>query len=439
MKRLLPLLLLPALFGSSNVHLGVESSWPAKGDTIGVPFDSVRVTFTQPVQLQFTHLTLVGVQGDTFPGTQQMIGDRSVRLTLGRKWPSAGGAYAIRWRTAGADGHVVSGEIPFTVIGVPDPPPPPDSAPSVVDRMAEMMPREAEPNRGVYAVALRWLNFTSILLIIGSVIFTLLLAAQSGALASAFVDAAGASARRIALTAGIAALLLAVPRLLMQAAQMHGAVTWEMAALTPILSDTNWGRGWVLQSLGSMGFVMSAFAADDARSGAWKLALASVVVLAFGPAFSGHAAAIENSQFISITADAVHVLAASAWLGTLALILLAALPTGEHGSIAQTIRSFSPLALIAAATAAFTGSVSAFAHLGSVSQMWTTSYGRMLGFKLIAVALTALIGFYNWRRVKPVLGSAEGTRRLRPSATLETLTAVAVLLLTAILVALPTP
>jgi putative copper export protein len=63
----------------------------------------------------------------------------------------------------------------------------------------------------------------------------------------------------------------------------------------------------------------------------------------------------------------------------------------------------------------------------------------MLFLKLVGVTGVALSGAYNWRRLKPRLGTEQATGQLHRSAAAETGLALLVLLATAILVALPTP
>ena len=55
------------------------------------------------------------------------------------------------------------------------------------------------------------------------------------------------------------------------------------------------------------------------------------------------------------------------------------------------------------------------------------------------LAGVAALGFYNWRRVLPTLGDDAATHRLRRSARVELGLGLVVLLVTAVLVALPTP
>ena len=58
--------------------------------------------------------------------------------------------------------------------------------------------------------------------------------------------------------------------------------------------------------------------------------------------------------------------------------------------------------------------------------------------KLAILGVVALTGFYNWRFVKPRLGTDDATGHLRRSARVEVAVAVLVLLVTAVLVATPT-
>jgi putative copper export protein len=88
---------------------------------------------------------------------------------------------------------------------------------------------------------------------------------------------------------------------------------------------------------------------------------------------------------------------------------------------------------------AATGVVNALFHVTAPAQLWTTAYGQFLLAKLALLSVVAATGFYNWRRVRPLLGDEAGALRLRRSARVELLVGGAAILVTAILVALPTP
>jgi copper transport protein len=430
-------------------HLKLDSSKPARGDTVRTALTQLELHFSLRVELRYTTVTLVTAQGDTIRTTVQVTGanGRDVAATL--PTPLSDGTYKVVWHTAGPDGHVVNGSYEFVVSGVS----PPVTAAAAVDtttardsaQIAPDAPQRDENLRSI-AVAVRWFNFIFLLLAIGGVIFHALLLGRAAARPADINHWAAIEQRatRLAMIAGIGSLVMAVPRLALQSSALNGAAnTWNLGLIKTLLLDTNWGHGWVLQVLGSVGYLMAVFAAEPGKGGAWWLAAASTVVLAFAPAFSGHAAAMEQTRAITVTNDAAHVFAASTWLGTLTYILVVALPVcmarRAFEQLALLVRKFSPLALLAASAAALTGTVSALEHIGPLTDLWNTPYGRALSVKLGCVFLVALMGFYNWRWVRPGLGTKEATVHLRRSALGEVTFALMVLLVTSVLIALPTP
>ena len=144
----------------------------------------------------------------------------------------------------------------------------------------------------------------------------------------------------------------------------------------------------------------------------------------------------------------MHVLAASTWLGTLLVLTLIGIrglirstaPGAQRAElVADLVNSFSPLALTASAIVAITGATTAWLHLKRVSALWTTSYGIALMVKLGLVLIVVVLGAWNWKRVRPSLGT-EGTEQvIRRSATMELTFAALVLLATSVLVTLPSP
>jgi putative copper export protein len=144
----------------------------------------------------------------------------------------------------------------------------------------------------------------------------------------------------------------------------------------------------------------------------------------------------------------VHVLAGSLWIGTLFALMTIAVPTVLTGpqrgddkavTVADLVNAFSPLALTAVTVLVASGVITAVRHLKFVAALWTTSYGITLIVKLCVVALVLAFGAWNWRRVRPSLGTPVATPGLARSARLELTLAGLVLLITAVLVSLPSP
>jgi putative copper export protein len=116
------------------------------------------------------------------------------------------------------------------------------------------------------------------------------------------------------------------------------------------------------------------------------------------------------------------------------------LPPERRGpAVARLVHGFSPLALGSVALLATMGVITAWTHLRRLNALWTTPYGWTLIVKLGLVTLVLALGAYNWRRQKPRLGTEAGARGLRGSATGELIVAFVVLLVTSVLVSLPSP
>ena len=171
----------------------------------------------------------------------------------------------------------------------------------------------------------------------------------------------------------------------------------------------------------------------------WTLAAIGILVAVLQPVYTGKLASKVN---------AVHILAASTWLGTLLVLTLigirgvirSATAGAERAElIADLVNSFSPLALVAASIVAITGLTTAWLHLKRISSLWTTSYGLALDIKLVFVLIVLVLGAWNWRRVRPSLGGEGSEQVIRRSARMELTFAALVLIATSVLVSLPSP
>jgi putative copper export protein len=172
---------------------------------------------------------------------------------------------------------------------------------------------------------------------------------------------------------------------------------------------------------------------------AWLIAGVAGFVYAFRNIFTGRWASNVNP---------LHEVAASLWLGTLMVLLVAGMssalrrtvPSEERGRlVAEMVSHFSPLALSAAALLGTTGVITAWRHLKHWNALWTTSYGFAFVAKLCVVAIVVALGAWNWRRMAPQLGNEEAAVAITRSATAELSFAAIVLAVTALLVSLPSP
>ncbi|MDX1568603.1 MAG: hypothetical protein R3223_12430, partial [Longimicrobiales bacterium] len=120
---------------------------------------------------------------------------------------------------------------------------------------------------------------------------------------------------------------------------------------------TSWGQAWIAAVVGLCS-AMAAFGLVRGR-GSWVLVTVLVVALAFFPALTGHAVGTEELTVLAVLADGAHVLAAGAWIGSLGVIMLLAIPSrAAHPDgevLPELLPRFSATALISAGVLALTG------------------------------------------------------------------------------------
>jgi copper transport protein len=294
----------------------------------------------------------------------------------------------------------------------------------------------------------RGLLYTGLALAVGTVVFRewIVLALTKDSRFGSIVEAS----RRRAGAIAVGVLTLLVPlvglRLVQQAGTFADAPAEWMGAVSFVI-PTTWGRAWLVQAVS---VALALLLAVSTRGGGLPalrvVAALSIAGLAISPALSGHAAGSPLLPGLAMTADAAHLLAAGAWLGTLCLIVVTVLRPANAANLAThaevvalMIRRFSPVALTAAATLAVTGVFASWLHVDEVASLWRTRYGQLLLLKMAALGAVVALGAWNWRRVTPQLATSAGVRMLRRSARLELAASIAVVAITAVLVATPLP
>lgn len=445
----LALSLVPA---AAHAHLRLQSSAPAHGDTLRTPLAEIRLTFTQAVDQRFTTITLID------PSTGREIDAGAMLHAIGNSptkeymlmltHPLVSGYFTVKWRTVGADGHAISGMFDFVVAAG-------DSMPSTSATNAQHpeehgghhaadVPALFNPETSLLWIATRWLNFLGLMLIVGTVAFEFFVLNRARiAIGDELATQIDTHTRNIALVAAAAALVSNSLRLWLQLGSIHGTEKlWDSESVSALLLGSGWGRAWIAQTVATIGFAIAAAIKTEDRLDSWFTAAPLALIAASTPAFSGHAAAVQQMAIVPIVDDAIHIITASAWLGTLAVLLFAALPPAalsDNGfaKAAVLVNTFSPFALMMAGVTVFTGTLNAFVQVEAFSDFWKTDYGRVLLIKIGLVLITATMGAYNWRVVKPRLGTEAATSHIRRSAASELAVAAIIILITAILVATP--
>jgi copper resistance protein D len=230
----------------------------------------------------------------------------------------------------------------------------------------------------------RFVHYTAVLMLFGASLFPLY----------AFPDRVDSkSARsdnwlhRVMLGAALVALLSSLPWLAFTTANMAGspsaAADWD--SLRSVLRDTAFGSVWLVRLvLVSLAVGLIGLRAYSALYGRVVIALltASLLVCLAG---IGHTQQSEGTGgVIHVGADALHLLAAGAWIGGL-LALTHILAYIQEGAEPVLMR-FSGMGYVAVAVLVASGLINGWHLVGSLNGLVGTSYGQLLLVKLCLFA-----------------------------------------------------
>ncbi|MEO8335926.1 MAG: copper resistance protein CopC [bacterium] len=424
-------------------HAHLKKSTPAAKSILAVAPRDIRLWFTEQPELSFTTITLADSSGAVIalgPVEKDSVGPMAVRVTIAGT--VANGLYTVSWKTAAADGHPSSGKFTFRVaaVAVAAPAPAPGQAPPLVQldtaTAATMDPSALTPA----FVIVRAISFAMLLSVIGAAAFKFVVLPRAVGLEASVADDISARTATFAVGASVLLILAGVAKLCLETRMMSGPAKMDAESLRTIAMTTSWGGAWRAQVFAAVAALIGFALARRRLTIGWMLAGLAALGLAFSSALGGHAQSVDQLRALAVADDALHMFGAAGWLGSLLWVVVAALgPSRSATRVASLVHAFSPAALVFASIVALTGLVSAWLRLGALSALWSSGYGQVLLVKLALLVVLAFVGFHNWRRVRPTLGTDAATGRLERSAKLELGVGLLIILVTAILVATPTP
>jgi putative copper resistance protein D len=250
-------------------------------------------------------------------------------------------------------------------------------------------------------IATRTVHFTASAITAGALIFRTFVAEPALRVephAKALVD----RQIRFAAWIGVAfAILAGLTWVMLLTTSLSGESLGEAivsGALRDVLTLTQFG--WVSQVRLALATVLVICLALE-RWPLWRLlALVAAVTLVASIAWTGHAASTLSALgYLHLASDALHLTAASAWIGGLVPLALLLDAIRCHPGWASmeldAVRRFSTLAIVSVAALILSGLVNAWILVGSFRGLVLTSYGQLLMLKLAAFAVMLVFAVLN--------------------------------------------
>jgi copper transport protein len=397
---------------TAMAHATLEKTTPGFRQEVKQAPAEIRLHFDQRVKLIPGAVKVLSSDGKNHAGAARVEGTELVAPVSSLKT----GAYTVRWHALSADSHVVSGVWTFGV-RVP--------APAVTDAYGAGGPTRTED-------VVRWLWFLGLALTIGALGLRLIVLRG--------LSVPRPLERRIAVAAGlgcVAALQAGIAAFSLRAedALQLPFGRFLYGDLSP-LAQTRFGVAFVTMTLVFalvLALVYLSWLLDRVEFLVPAFALA--VVFAGGLSVSGHDAVDPGSSWKTEIADWVHLSAASLWIGglaTMALLLWSGAPELRRAAFLR----FSRLATVLIALVLAAGTYIAIVRLPHLSDLWSTSYGRVLVVKVSLVGCALLWGAFHHFVVVPAIERADlgFLSRIGRSLIGESMVGVAVLLVAAVLV-----
>jgi copper resistance protein D len=282
----------------------------------------------------------------------------------------------------------------------------------------------------------RAIHFAATIIAAGIVIFDVTIATPALGVATGTLDGATERLRSrwfwlVWVSLAVAAVSGAI-WLVLLAAEIYAAPiaeVWRDGGVWRVASETRFGQVSLARLAAAVLLAASLpilrRAADRQLWSAGTIVLAIAVLI--GPAWTGHAGATPGiAGEFPLAADALHLLAAGAWLGglpPLAMLLVAAWRQKEARWAAVTaiaVQRFSLFGVISVGTLLASGIANSWYEVGTLNNLFATSYGQLVLIKIAVFAAMVALASVNRFYLTPRLATAGTVRRLYRTSLAET-------------------
>ena len=434
-------------------HANLLRASPEPSQPLDAPPERVIIWFTEPIEPAFSTINVLDARGaDATEGETRFDPTEPTAMWV----PLAqlgNGTYTVVWKNVSSvDGHKATGSYLFS-IGQP------------IGTEAQTDVAEQPIIQSPLDPIVRWAIYIGIAVFAGGLLFELIIATRIArtedehrSLSSTFTVS-----NRFASVALIAIIVVIIAQIAQIALQSAIAFDDASASINPtrifdILTESDWGRFWSWRFTAAVLAALTLFAAIQTRKnnaqslnddeldeltlttespfGIASIALSGIYLLLISLT-SHNAATPTDIRWFAIATDVIHVFTATIWVGGIAYLLVASIHTirsdDQHSRNALLLYAtrFAPLAIFATTILVASGILSSLFQV-TIPEALTTPYGRVLGAKILLIAILIALAIRNNRSVaKSSTSALASARSLKRYITVELAVAFAVLLATA--------
>jgi len=410
--------------GRASAHAELLTSDPQPGEVFDTAPTQVTLTFTEPVEIALGAIRL-------FDGTGESIDISPARYADGRGdvveidlSHLAHDSYVVDWRVVSSDSHPVHAAFTFQVG--------PDS-----NLSAGLLDQIIDNNNTGGAASIGLIISRSLVTTAIAIVFGGLLVCGLGIVPFE---------RRQRLVIGIAAAVGTISGLLAMPLEVGYTAGRSLDVITDgsawrAVFDTTIGVSWAVRAV-VIALPAAILLATYSRSRArwWTAVLVvGLVTVGIASAYGGHGAS-GRWHYLGVFITMLHVSSMAVWLGGLVLLIVSFRDIERGG-----VERFSNVAFLAVVSIVVSGTIQGFRQVGSIDGLTNTSYGTLLIWKVIAVAgiivlaAVARASVHGRLSLSTASVGAAGVgfdrARLRRAISIESILAIAVVVVTSLLMA----
>lgn len=401
-------------------HAYIVQSTPAENQELKKAPEEIKIEFNEAIQNGFHSITVRNSSGERVDSGKTEIDPQNAKImTVKLKPKLKDDIYSAEWRAVSADGHPVSGTIPFSIGNIQG------GLPKDQQNQASGLP-------AADIVIERVLLYTGFSLFMGAALFQLVWHRPENGWP-------GDKKRRLKRITNVALLLTGAAIIIQLPLQTktNAGVSWigafQPSLLKETLLNTTGGTLWLINIA-----IIALLVFSSNRKGL-KSAILSLFLFAgllFVKSLDGHAAST-SAGYMTIAMNFIHLNAASIWTGGLAMFVLffgKDWLKPDKSLIWETIRRFSPWALASAGLLIFSGLFNSFFIVHTLDNLFGTAYGKALLVKSALVLLMIGLGAFHYFRFRKAPKQQDGR-----SMKAEWAVGLLILLTTAVFTNIPSP